>query len=52
MAEEGGKKAVLAEQGFMMFERWGEKKAGREDICVQMVFLDVHEGARLCHGLF
>lgn len=37
MAEEGGKKAVLAEQGFMMFEKWGEKKAGRH-MCANGIF--------------
>lgn len=41
MAKEGGE---LQEQGFMMFEKWGEKKAGTY-ICVNDIFI-----SWFCHG--
>lgn len=40
----GRKQRALEEQGFMMLEMWG-KKGKLEDICVQIIFLDVNEGA-------
>lgn len=39
----GRKQRALEEQGFMMLEMWG-KKGKLEDICVQIIFLDVNEG--------
>lgn len=43
------KQWAFEEQGFMMFEKRGKRKL--EDICEQIIFSDVNEGAWFRYGI-